>query len=571
MSELQWLDKIMEIIHEGIAVIQNETIIRVSPYFAEILGYEEQELLGMAFEDLVESQYKIKNLKFLLAFLQGDHTERFEARLLSKDERIIHVEITPTIIEHQGANAILAAIKDLTSEVTLRTAVEQLEDRFAVLYDLSPIAYFTLDREGVIVQANAAAEKLLDCSAKEMLGVPLSEFVVAEEPFDPLGDILREVNWGKRVSGIEIQLKRSDDKSLWVSVSAQSLNTAESGQSVEIGFMAVDVTRRRAAEERLRQERERANLYLDVMTRDLNEIYHSTLFAIEDLRNSQDLSDDAFQTLDKMSWDIRRASRLIANVGVLMSLSQPWSGVQRTKLLPHVKKAIREVDRDFEHRSLKAKVKIPKKIEVMGHAFLWNIFFNVFYSTMLSDPKVEVEVSVCAEYVNSNNEVKIVIEDNTQGIPDDEKEKVFRWFEYPDAEQAYGNFNLTLVETYVSKMDGRIWIENRIPDDHTKGNKFVIVLPAWKEEIEMAPIVFYKSDHCVFCGPMFEALTGILSELGVNPSGIEVINVSDPESRVKESDLPAIPVIKIGSEELVGYIPEDELRSSITRLLMFGM
>ncbi len=570
MSAMNWIDKIMDIVHEGILIVQDEFIIKASKRFADMLGYECDELVDMPFEDIVESRFKYRNSSILKSFLEGRTLERFNAQLLTKDDRILQVEIHPTIVEYDDSQAILAAIKDITKELTLESTVAELEDRFAVLYDLSPIAYFTLNREGIIQQANAAAEKLLGCDVQEMIGVQLSKFVVTKEPYDPCGDILREVNWGKRVSSIEIQMKRKDEKEIWVSVSAQALAMTTDGKS-EIGFMAVDVTRRKAAEQRLLEERERANLYLEVMTRDLNEIYHNTLYTIEDLRTSQDLSDNACSMLAKMSWDIRRASRLIANVGVLMSLSKPLAKVQKTKLLSHINRAIREVDRDFENKTLDAKVDIPKDLEVMGHAFLWNIFFNILYSTMISDSSDTVKIEIQANKDELRNAIKIEIIDYARGIPDNVKEKMFQ---LPGAKTDYSSerdFSLTLVEHYITKLDGQIWIEDRIPGDYKQGSKYIILLPAWKEEIAIAPIIFYKSDHCVFCGPMLEILQGLLDELGVGRSAIKVINVDDPASGVKESDLPALPTIRIGHEELTGYIPEDELRSNITRLLLFAL
>lgn len=38
---------------------------------------------------------------------------------------------------------------------------------------------------------------------------------------------------------------------------------------------------------------------------------------------------------------------------------------------------------------------------------------------------------------------------------------------------------LSLVDTIVNIFKGKIWVENRIKDDYTKGSKFILLLPEY--------------------------------------------------------------------------------------------
>ncbi|MCK5265549.1 MAG: hypothetical protein KAR03_08075, partial [Candidatus Thorarchaeota archaeon] len=95
-------------------------------------------------------------------------------------------------------------------------------------------------------------------------------------------------------------------------------------------------------------------------------------------------------------------------------------------------------------------------------------------------------------------------------------------------------------------------------------------LPTWKEVIKIPPILYYKSDHCIFCGPVLASLETVLDELGIGTSSIQIINVDDPDSVIAEEDLPALPTIQMGIDQLSGFLSEDDLRAAISRMILMS-
>ncbi len=127
----------------------------------------------------------------------------------------------------------------------------------------------------------------------------------------------------------------------------------------------------------------------------------------------------------------------------------------------------------------------------------------------------------------------------------------------------------------VTDLGGQIWVEDRVSGDPLQGSRFVIELPAWKEEVELpcgrdTCITFYKSEHCVFCGPVHDTLIGVIDELGVSRSLISVVNVDDPDSEISEEDLAAMPTVRICEEELEGYQEEDDIRTAVLKMIMMS-
>ncbi len=562
----------MEVVRDGFVVIQEEDIILTNSAFADMLGYEKDALLDTPFEDLIDPISRRRDQDLIEAFITGENATRFITRLSSKDNDMLHVEITPTQIKLEGEPAIIATVRNITSQMELEAHVTELENRFATLYDLSPVAYFTLNRNGIVEQVNAAAEELLGSAAENIIGKSLSDFLPDPEPlYDPGADIVKEALRGKSVSGLEIQMKRGDGKIIWANISSSPLASGPEKAS-EIGLTAFDVTTRRGVEQRLRQESQRANLYMEVMSSDLNMTNQNVLFALEDLSISLPIPERLKGVLSETAWSVRSAGRMIANMGVLISLGQAPPEKVQTRLQPHFNKAVREVKRDFEWKTINIKSNIPEQsFDVVGHAFMWYIFFNIIHYSASEDPSTNVELEIRADMTEDGDMVRIEFLDSGPAIPDAHKDQIFRRAGVPEEQLAGKGLGLTVVDRYIEHLGGRVWVEDRKPSDPSKGSKFIVLLPAWKEELMLPTIMFYKSDHCVFCGPVLESLTAVLTEMNISPSTINLINVDDPSSGVREGDLPALPTINMGKKQLAGYVSEDDLRAEIsTMLLMSG-
>ena len=570
-DETSWLHKVMEVVRDGFVVIQDEDIILTNTAFTDMLGYEKDDLLDTPFVELIESVSRRRDQDLIEALVSGNNSTRFNTRLVSKNNDILHVEITPTEIKLDGAPAVIGTVRNVTTQMELEAAVSELENRFATLYDMSPVAYFTLNRNGNIEQVNAAAEELLGSEAVQLIGRSLSEFLPDPEPrYDPGADIVKEALRGRSVRGLEIQMKRGDGKIIWANISSSPLSSGTEKVS-EIGLTAFDVTSRRSVEARLRHESQRANLYMEVMSSDLNMTNQNVLFALEDLSISIDLPDRLRGLLSETAWSVRSAGRMIANMGVLISLGQAPPEKVETRLQPHFNKAVREATRDFSWKTLDIDSNIPEQsFDVVGHAFMWYIFFNIIHYCASEDPNTTVSLEITAASTEDGDMVRIEFLDHSPIIPDDLKDQIFRRDGAPEAQLAGKGLGLIVVDRYIEHLGGRVWVEDRDPSNPTKGNRFVVLLPVWKEELKIPPIVFYKSEHCVFCSPVLESLTTVLAEMNISPSTINLINVDDPGSGVEEGDLPALPTIHMGGKQIAGFVSEDDLRAEVTSMLLMS-
>ncbi len=568
---VEWHHRVVEVVNEGVVIVQDGEIVLANGALAKMLGYRESELTGMLFVDVVDPIFHRHGATTLAAMSEGTCRISFRTRLLRHDGRPIHVEVTPTPVLYNGRPATLAAVRDLSRELDLESTVGALEERFASLYNLSPAAYFTLDSEGVVRQVNREAEHLLGVPEEQIVGRHLEEFL-PEPPgdYDVVGEFMREVLMGKHIQGVEIEMLRPDGRRLWVSVSSRPLSKI-GAHAEETAFMAFDITRRKAAEARVLEERQWADLYLGVMTNDLNVINQSTLYSLELVTSTVRLPDKTLSVLRETAWNVRRSSRMIANVRALITLRKSPPEKRRTNLYAHFQRARREADRDFEWKTLEVETNIEDgKFFVVGHQFLWSVFFNIMHNAMMYDPEKHVRMEVTAEYVDNGSKVRVSFADHGPGIPDSMKEELMDRARSPERHAGGAGLGLTFVYRFIRDLGGDLWVEDRVPGDHSKGAKFVVEIPAWVEEAEAATILFYKSAHCVFCGPVYESLMAVLDEMGMSRNMVRVIDVDDPNAGVSEDELPALPTIRFGQSELTGFVSEDDLREHLMTMLMFS-
>jgi PAS domain S-box-containing protein len=559
--------------NDGIVIIQENRIVMANPAFLEMLGYDFAQLEDRPITDLLEPTTAHQFSEVHEGFNWGQSGRpAFRTRFLKKDGSIAHVEISTSDFALSRKPAIMGIVRDVTRQVELEAAIDASESRYRALFDSSPIAYFSLSLMGNVLQVNKAATRLLGYKEEDLLRRNFSSFLPDEDGKEIVGQMLSEAANGKNVEDFEMQLKTADGRSTWVSVTANLLEYPD--QSSNIALMALDIDRRKNAEAREQIERERANLYLEVMTHDLNNVNQSLLFSTGLLENSNDIPEQYSPLLHESSWNVRRAARMVANLRSLFRLANEPPTRIKVDFYDYLQSSLSAVQRDFPWKKLELTTNIKEGIfEVAGHNYLEQVCFNIIHNAMTFDENDTVVLEIKGEIIDAVKMVRIEFIDQGPGVPDSAKEFIFRRTGSPDDQIVGRGLGLTLVDRIVNNIGGKIAVEDRIKGDYSKGARFVLMLPIWIETPELrcgrkTCITFYKSNHCVFCDPAMEILTTVLDSLGVPQSMVETINVDDPGVEVSEGELPMLPYIKICNDELTGFISENSIRSSVMNLLM---
>ena len=116
---------------------------------------------------------------------------------------------------------------------------------------------------------------------------------------------------------------------------------------------------------------------------------------------------------------------------------------------------------------------------VMANDLLTDVFSNIIGNAIKhSSGPLTIDISIKRVMEDGNAYCITSVADNGPGIPDSLKGRLFVRFQRGVTKVSGRGLGLYLVKTLVDDYHGRVWVEDRIPGDFTKGAKFVVMLPA---------------------------------------------------------------------------------------------
>jgi PAS domain S-box-containing protein len=157
-----------------------------------------------------------------------------------------------------------AAARRRRQALEVDAALAQAHDqssRLAAIVESSDDAIMSTDLAGVVTSWNHGAEKLFGYTAAQMVGATIMRLTPEDAQPDEQR-ILAQVGGGRSVSKFETVRRKQDGTLVTVSITSSPIND-ESGRPIGAANVVRDMTERTRAEAALRQERDRAQHYLD--------------------------------------------------------------------------------------------------------------------------------------------------------------------------------------------------------------------------------------------------------------------------------------------------------------------
>ncbi|WAC07732.1 MAG: PAS domain S-box protein [Thermodesulfobacteriota bacterium] len=168
----------------------------------------------------------------------------------------------------------------------LRQAQEELEAsrrKYFDLYDLAPVGYLTLSEEGIILETNLAAAKVMGVERDQLLNRPVTDFICRNDRERYYRFWRGLLETGGPQNG-ELRLLRKDGALLWVHFEAALVRSANDLPLVRV--IITDITALKQAEEALLVAKNEVENLLTERTAKLEETISRLLAEIEERKKS---------------------------------------------------------------------------------------------------------------------------------------------------------------------------------------------------------------------------------------------------------------------------------------------
>ena len=172
--------------------------------------------------------------------------KKAEAKLGKQDKRIkdLSSQSVRELAHELGTYQIELEMKN----EELRRAQEEMEEsrgKFVDLYDLAPVGYFTLDKNGIIVEANLTGAEMLGINRRSLLKRPFSRFLAGREDQEFFSVHRKELQRTRARQTCELMIRKKDAPSFAAQIISMPIETS-AGQ---FRTSVINITQRRLAEE----------------------------------------------------------------------------------------------------------------------------------------------------------------------------------------------------------------------------------------------------------------------------------------------------------------------------------
>lgn len=244
-----------------LALDTNGHVMLVNRKGCEILGYEEQDVLGKNwFEHFLPEEVRddVKGVFSNIIAGHLDMVEYMENVVLAKDGESRLIAWHNSVLRDQDGSIIgtLSSGADITERKQAEDALKASEERYRSVFDNAAIGIDLVDKDGRFLQVNESLAKMLGYSEDELLDRTI--FDVSHPEDVEISRIKHEQMVNGEVDSYRFEKRyiRKDGRVIWADVSVSPVRGPNGVYVATVGVIS-DITLRKRAEESMRESEER--------------------------------------------------------------------------------------------------------------------------------------------------------------------------------------------------------------------------------------------------------------------------------------------------------------------------
>lgn len=378
------------------------------------------------------------------------------------------------------ATNITQAVKDKVRIEDLAIKADEERKRLRAIINNLPVGVIIVDAEGKVIESNEVRDRIwggptnirrIPNDLKNLRGRWADTGIKLAEEDWPL---YRSFKYNEKVLGAAVDVLRQDGSRGTVLNSSSPIRN-EAGQRIGAMGVSLDITAQRRMEHEAVEAKERAELYLDLLTHDisnLNIVTSSTIQLAMAKEDAQKLRDGLERALESLG----ESNMLIDNVRKLQMIESR----ELSRTLVDLGWVLEDIVEDQKGPAGSVRINYRPQLRrfVLATDLIKDVFTNIIGNAVRhSGGSVTIDIALSKAFEGGQEMYKVVVEDDGPGIPDADKSKVFLR-KFRGSRTGGTGLGLYLVKRLVEDCGGRVWVEDRVSGDHAKGSRFVVMLPA---------------------------------------------------------------------------------------------
>lgn len=368
-----------------------------------------------------------------------------------------------------------ARLRDLFAEMT--ADLRKSEHLYRSIVDGATDAIMTVDRNLRVLSWNKGAEEVFGYTEQEALGKTLDDLIIRPDVGPSSDYVNSQIRAGKAVRVYEAVRYTKDGQPRNVLISATPI-LGDDGTVQFVSLIYKDITEQKRAQEQLIQSEKQATLGVIAgsIGHELNNLVSGLLVEAQLLLRRADNPEEVRKIGQRLLAHLEKVALHGRN---LLSLSKParpqLQSMDLTEVLEDTTDTL--VLSGILKRFRIEKHFAPNLPPVCGdrnqiEQVIRNLEINAAHA-MKSDGVLTVSASLTED----GNFVRMVIEDNGQGIPNEIKDKIFEPFFTTKAEGEGTGLGLPIVKQIVESHGGRFYLESQVG----VGTRAIVEIPVAKQ------------------------------------------------------------------------------------------
>ncbi|THB73401.1 MAG: PAS domain S-box protein [Desulfobacteraceae bacterium] len=364
------------------------------------------------------------------------------------------------------------------------------ERRFRDLYENAPVAYISIDKEGIISGCNSNASILSGYDKQELVGKSVAHLLSDKDAVLDMGARVKEslVN-GTPISGMEVRVRRSSQKHIWVNLNIDVVKD-RTGELTELRAVAIDITDKKNLENRLlqAQKMEAIGTLAGGIAHDFNNLLSPISGYTEMLLMDAKKNSDDERYLNVVLDCTRHAKELVNQMLMFSRQKEPEFKLVRVDILVQ---DILNLARSFLPSTIVIETDIcsecglVKADPVQIHQVVMNLITNAFHA--MEEHSGTLGVSVDEMFLGEGETprmlqpgsyVHIRVEDTGSGIAPQQLDNIFEPYYTTKTEGKGTGLGLSVVHGIIETHGGSIEVASTVG----KGSRFDIFLPVCHSE-----------------------------------------------------------------------------------------